>query len=83
MAVSRRLRASHGPPEPNAHAYGAQGRGRLRNALREPRASHIYFIVRNDDDMAMAGKLVFQTMDTTWQTYNCWGTTNTCATLRY
>lgn len=65
----------HGAPDPNPHAYGAQGRGRLRNALREPRASHIFFIVRNDDDIA--GKLVFQTMDTTWQTYNCWGTTNT------
>ena len=54
-----------GRPLPNPHAYGALGRGRLRNALREPRASHIFFIVRNDD---VRGKVIFQTMDTTWQT---------------
>ena len=31
------------------HAYGALGFGKLANALKEPRASHIYFIVRDDD----------------------------------
>lgn len=34
-----------------AHAYGAQrlrSGEMLRNALREPVASHVYFVVRND-----------------------------------
>ena len=35
-------------PEAVAHAYGSLGHGRLRIALCEPRASHIYFIVRDD-----------------------------------
>ena len=73
------------------HAYGAENRrrtlpskaggtpdgtshGRRRNALREPRASHVYFVVRDDE---RASEVLFQTMDSTWQAYNCWGTTNT------
>ncbi|MEZ4664546.1 MAG: DUF6605 domain-containing protein [Caldilineaceae bacterium] len=58
------------PPTPFAHAYGSLGRGRLANALREPRASHIYFIVRDDDGHA---EILFQTADTTWQAYNRYG----------
>ncbi|MGQ0734158.1 MAG: N,N-dimethylformamidase beta subunit family domain-containing protein [Acidobacteriota bacterium] len=54
-------------PEPSPHAYGALGYGRLANALREPRASHIYFIVRDDESRS---DLLFQTSDTTWQAYN-------------
>src|SRR5688572_31209535 len=50
--------------------YGANGLGKLANALREPRASHIYFIVRND---ASRAAVVFQTSDTAWQAYNRWG----------
>jgi hypothetical protein len=57
-----------------AHAYGALGLGKLANALKEPRASHIYFIVRNDDSRA---DLLFQTSDTTWQAYNRAGITST------
>ena len=58
----------------SAHAYGAQGRGRLRNALRRPRASLIYFVVRiNDEDGA---DLLFQTSDTTWNAYNTYGGTS-------
>jgi hypothetical protein len=57
-------------PEPAPHAYGARGLGKLANALREPRASHIYFIVRDD---ASKSDLLFQTADTTWQAYNRWG----------
>jgi len=57
-------------PEPAPHAYGALGHGRLANALKEPRASHIYFIVRDD---ASRSDLLFQTSDTTWQAYNRWG----------
>jgi hypothetical protein len=61
-------------PEPLPHAYGALGLGKLANALKEPRASHIYFIVRNDDSRA---DLLFQTADTTWQAYNRAGITST------
>ncbi|HSC25981.1 MAG TPA: N,N-dimethylformamidase beta subunit family domain-containing protein [Vicinamibacterales bacterium] len=57
-------------PEPGPHAYGALGHGRLANALVEPRASHIYFVVRDD---ASRSDLLFQTSDTTWQAYNRWG----------
>ena len=57
-------------PEAIAHAYGALGHGRLRIALREPRASHIYFVVRDD---ASRSDILFQTADTTWQAYNRYG----------
>jgi hypothetical protein len=57
-------------PQPGPHAYGANGLGKLENALKEPRASHIYFIVRDD---ASTSELLFQTSDTTWQAYNRWG----------
>ena len=57
-------------PEPSPHAYGANGLGKLANALKEPRASHIYFIVRDD---ASKSDVLFQTADTTWQAYNRWG----------
>ena len=71
-----RWRADHSPtppeeaPEPAPHAYGALGHGKLRNALREPRASHIYFVVRDD---AGRSEILFQTADTTWQAYNRYG----------
>ncbi len=71
-----RWRADHAPapptevPEPAPHAYGALGYGKLRNALREPRASHIYFIVRDD---AGRSDILFQTADTTWQAYHRYG----------
>lgn len=57
-------------PERSPHAYGALGHGKLANALIEPRASHIYFVVRDD---ASRSDLLFQTSDTTWQAYNRWG----------
>ena len=57
-------------PAPSPHAYGALGHGRLANALREPRASHIYFIVRDDEGCS---DILFQTSDTTWQAYNRYG----------
>lgn len=57
-------------PIPSPHAYGALGYGRLANALREPRASHIYFVVRHDDSRS---DILFQTSDTTWQAYNPYG----------
>ncbi len=58
------------PPSPYAHAYGALGHGRLANAVREPRASHIYFIVRDDEGCS---DILFQTSDTAWQAYNRYG----------
>jgi hypothetical protein len=61
-------------PVPLPHAYGALGLGKLANALKEPRASHMYFIVRDD---ASRADLLFQTMDTTWQAYNRAGITST------
>ncbi len=61
-------------PEPGPHAYGALGLGKLANALKEPRASHIYFIVRDDSSHA---DLLFQTSDTTWESYNRAGVTST------
>ena len=42
----------------------------MANPLREPRASHIYFVVRDDDG---ASDLLFQTSDMTWQAYNRYG----------
>lgn len=57
-------------PAASPHAYGIGGRGRLANALREPRASHIYFVVRDDEGDS---DILFQTADTTWQAYNRYG----------
>eukprot|EP01060_Flectonema_neradi_P039320 TRINITY_DN8607_c0_g1_i1.p1 TRINITY_DN8607_c0_g1~~TRINITY_DN8607_c0_g1_i1.p1 ORF type:complete len:718 (+),score=112.63 TRINITY_DN8607_c0_g1_i1:48-2201(+) len=61
------------------HAYGAKRRsegakGLMDNALFEPFASHIYFVVRNDDEQA---DILFQTSDTTWHAYNTYGAPNT------
>ena len=61
-------------PVPAPHAYGALGLGKLANALKEPRASHIYFVVREDSSHA---DLLFQTSDTTWEAYNRAGVTST------
>ena len=62
------------PPQPWPHAYGAQGHGRLRTSLRSPRASLVYFVVRDDHSEA---EVLFQTSDTTWQAYNLYGGANT------
>lgn len=61
-------------PQPGPHAYGALGFGKLANALKEPRASLIYFIVRDDSSRA---DLLFKTSDTAWQAYNRYGGTST------
>jgi Bacterial Ig domain len=57
-------------PASQPHAYGAQGIGKLRNPLKEPRASHIVFIVRDD---ASKADIVMQTSDPTWTAYNQYG----------
>ncbi|MFK7800263.1 MAG: N,N-dimethylformamidase beta subunit family domain-containing protein [Anaerolineae bacterium] len=65
-------------PEAREHAYGASGHGKPSNALKEPWASHIYFIVRDD---AAHSEIIFQTSDTTWQAYNRYGGHSTYAEL--
>ena len=50
-------------PLPWPHAYGAQGHGKLANALKESQASLIYFVVKDD---ASTSDVLFQTSDTTW-----------------
>jgi hypothetical protein len=52
------------------HAYGAQGFGRLQDALKEKRASHIVFVVRND---AARSDLLVQLSDATWSAFNRYG----------
>jgi hypothetical protein len=58
------------PASPGPHAYGALGLGRLRNPLKEPRASHIVFVVRDDSSKA---DVVMQTSDPSWVAYNQFG----------
>ena len=55
------------PPEKLAHAYGAGGKNRPREGwrLKEPRASHAYFVVRSPE----THDLLFQTADLTWHAY--------------
>ena len=57
-------------PQAVPNAYGALGMGKLRNPLKEPRASHIVFVVRND---ASKSDIVVQTSDEAWATYNSYG----------
>ena len=57
-------------PAPVPHAYGALGMGKLRNPLKEPRASQIMFVVRDD---ASKSDIVVQTSDEAWAAYNPYG----------
>ena len=57
-------------PVPNRtgweHSYATNGvSGRLRNPIKEPRASHVYFVVRATPERVPA--ILVQTADTTWQ----------------
>lgn len=61
------------PPPPQRHAYGASGHGALRRPLREPRASHLWFVVREPDDAERPSDVLLQTSDPTWQAYNGYG----------
>ena len=59
------------PPTGRDELWEADGfRAVMRNALREPRASHVYFVVRDDDGES---DMLFQTSDLTWQAYNRYG----------
>jgi hypothetical protein len=55
------------------HSYGALGYGQLRDELKEKRASHIIFVVRDD---AGRSNLLFQTSDTAWVASNRYGGTS-------
>ena len=59
------------PPTGMDSLWEAPGfRAVMRNPLREARASHIYFVVRDDDGES---DMLFQTSDLTWQAYNRYG----------
>ena len=66
-------RAPGARPVAGPHAYGASGMGKLRNPLKEPRASLIYFVVRDDSSKA---DILMQTSDPSWTTYNTFGVGN-------
>ena len=57
-------------PAAVSHAYGALGMGKPLNPIKEPRASHIIFIVRDESSKA---EIVMQTSDPTWTAYNTYG----------
>ena len=57
-------------PPAAPQAFGASGQGKLANALKEPRASHIVFVVRDDEARS---DVLFQTSDPTWTAYNRYG----------
>jgi len=63
-------------PAVSEHGYGSQGLGALRHPLREARASHIYFVVRDPPAVALIADIVFQTSDNTWNAYNSYGGTS-------
>lgn len=58
------------PPAPVPHAYGALGLGKLADAMKEKRASHIIFVVRDD---ASQSNILVQTADPTWVAFNRYG----------
>lgn len=73
-AASWRSEGNTTPPstKPPAapHSYGASGLGTLRDAMKEKRASHIVFVVRDD---ASRSDVLFQTADPTWVAFNRYG----------
>jgi hypothetical protein len=74
------------PPESSLpHAYSAAGKNRLRNALTLPRASHIWFVVRDPPATgALPDRgLLFQTADLTWHAYNGYGGYTTYGSFEY
>ena len=58
------------PPPAIPHNYGAMGLGKLEDAMKEKRASHIVFVVRDD---ASRSAVLFQTADPTWVAFNRYG----------
>jgi len=68
--TDRPRRAAREAPPAQPHQYGALGHGRLANPLKEPRASHVVFVVRADESTA---DIVFQTADQSWHAFNRYG----------
>lgn len=65
------------------HSYGAQRLKKgpasmMHNALKEPHASHVYFVVRDDVRQA---DILFQTIDTTSRAYNTYAAPSTYGVL--
>jgi hypothetical protein len=58
------------PPSEGPHSYGYNGLGQLEDAMKEKRASHIVFVVRDD---AGRSEILFQTADPTWVAFNRYG----------
>ena len=75
------------PPDGSLpHAYGAAGKNRPRNALVLPRASHIWFVVREPLSTATDvpdRDLLLQTADLTWHAYNGYGGYTTYGSFDY
>ena len=66
-----RFEATPLPPTGEDSLWEAPGfHAVMRNPLREARASHIYFVVRDDEGES---DLLFQTSDLNWQAYNRYG----------
>lgn len=79
----KNLPPAGGAPTDPPHAYGSAGkRQNRRNALREPRASLAFFVVRSAPASGAHG-LLFQTADTTWHAYNGYGGVTTYGTFEY
>ena len=64
-----RLRPTTQPP-PLPHRYGSLGLNKLRDEMKEKRASHVIFVVRDD---AGRSDVLFQTSDATWVAVNRFG----------
>jgi len=63
------------------HAYGAQRHlsgDMMSNALKEPHASHVYFVIRQD---VRKTDVLLQTIDTTWRAYNNYAAPSTYGVL--
>ena len=61
-------------PPASPHSYGASGFGKLRDAIKEPRASLVFFVVRDD---SRRSDMLLQTSDATWVALNRYGDAST------
>ena len=61
-------------PPATPQSYGASGFGKLRDALKEKRASLMLFVVRDDNSRS---DVLFQTSDATWVALNRYGDAST------
>ena len=61
-------------PPVSPHSYGASGFGKLRDAMKEKRASLMFFVVRDDNGRS---DMLLQTSDATWVALNRYGDAST------